>query len=66
MRRSEPIEVLPLFPEVRGELLSLLASLAAEEWERPTACALWPVKDVALHLLRPLREPGTTGHPIRR
>ncbi len=51
MRRPEPIHVLALFPEVRQELLDLLSNLSAEDWERPTACALWSVKDVALHLL---------------
>ncbi len=51
MRRPEPVQVLELFPEVRQELLDLLSNLSAEDWERPTACALWSVKDVALHLL---------------
>ncbi len=51
MRRPEPVQVLELFPEMRQALLDLLASLSAEDWERPTACALWSVKDVALHLL---------------
>ena len=51
MRRPEPLQVLALFPEMRQELLALLSSLSAEDWERPTACALWSVKDVALHLL---------------
>ena len=51
MRRPEPVQVLQLFPEVRQELLDLLSNLSAEDWERPTACALWSVKDVALHLL---------------
>jgi uncharacterized protein (TIGR03083 family) len=36
---------------MREALLALLAGLSAEDWEKPTACALWSVKDVALHLL---------------
>ena len=51
MRRLEPVQVLELFPEVRQGLLDLLSNLSAEDWERPTACALWSAKDVALHLL---------------
>jgi uncharacterized protein (TIGR03083 family) len=46
-----PILVSHLFPELLEGLLVLLASLATEEWERPTACAGWSVQDVALHLL---------------
>ncbi|MFQ5778380.1 MAG: maleylpyruvate isomerase family mycothiol-dependent enzyme [Terriglobia bacterium] len=51
MKRPGPIFVLELFPAMRRELLTLLSKLSAREWERPTACALWSVKDVALHLL---------------
>lgn len=51
MKRPGPIFVLELFPPMRRELLALLSTLSASEWERPTACALWSVKDVALHLL---------------
>lgn len=40
-----------LFPEVLNQLLTLLASLDAEEWNKPTICPGWSVKDVALHLL---------------
>jgi uncharacterized protein (TIGR03083 family) len=46
-----PILVSHLFPELLEGLLVLLASLATEEWERPTVCAGWSVQDVALHLL---------------
>lgn len=51
MRQPQPILVVDLFPEVLEELLGLLAGLSAEDWDRPTACARWSVKDVALHLL---------------
>lgn len=46
-----PVLVSHLFPELLEGLLALLAGLSAEEWERPTACAGWSVRDVALHLL---------------
>jgi uncharacterized protein (TIGR03083 family) len=51
MKRPEPILVIELFPETRRALLDLLAALSPTEWEKPTACAGWSVKDVALHLL---------------
>ena len=51
MRQPQPILVVDLFPEVLEELLGLLSGLSAEDWDRPTACASWSVKDVALHLL---------------
>jgi uncharacterized protein (TIGR03083 family) len=40
-----------LFPELLEHLLALLSGLSAQDWQQPTACAGWSVKDVALHLL---------------
>ncbi|MBU0495287.1 MAG: maleylpyruvate isomerase family mycothiol-dependent enzyme [Chloroflexi bacterium] len=51
MEKPQPILVTHLFPEILEHLLALLSGLSADEWDRPTACALWSVKDVALHLL---------------
>lgn len=51
MEQPRPIIVIDLFPEILDELLDLLSGLSAEQWDRPTSCALWSVKDVALHLL---------------
>jgi uncharacterized protein (TIGR03083 family) len=34
----------------RGSLADLLTGLTAEEWERPSWCAGWRVRDVAAHL----------------
>jgi len=42
---------LELFPLLSRELLSVLRRLSPREWEHPTACAPWSVKDVAAHLL---------------
>ncbi|MFN8372777.1 MAG: maleylpyruvate isomerase family mycothiol-dependent enzyme [Anaerolineae bacterium] len=47
----EPIIVSHLFPEVRAELLRVLTSLSDEQWNAPTACAGWSVRDVAAHIL---------------
>jgi len=47
----EPIVVTDLFPEILDALIELLFGLSAEEWQKPTACVGWSVKDVAAHLL---------------
>jgi len=46
-----PIETVSLFPELHAQLIDLLKGVAAEEWERPTACPGWSVKDLTAHLL---------------
>lgn len=51
LQLPQPIIVADLLPEVLNELLKLLASLSAEDWQKPTVCPGWSVKDVALHLL---------------
>ena len=51
MEQPQPIIVIDLFPEILEHLLELLSGLSAEDWDKPTACSLWSVKGVALHLL---------------
>ena len=51
MEPPGPIIVIDLFPAILDELLQLLRNLPEGDWERPTTCASWSVKDVALHLL---------------
>jgi uncharacterized protein (TIGR03083 family) len=51
MKTPRPIIVTPLFPEVHSSLLELLTALSTEDWNKPTACARWSVKDIAAHLL---------------
>lgn len=46
-----PINTVPLFPKLSAELQSALHALSADDWNLPTACAGWTVKDVAAHLL---------------
>lgn len=46
-----PIDTLPLYPGERAALLALLGDLSAADWEAPTVCPGWSVKDVAAHLL---------------
>lgn len=61
LKLPEPVIVFPLFSEIHRELLTLLGSLSAEDWQKPTVCAGWSVKDVALHLLG-----GEIGNLSRR
>ena len=51
MKPLEPVLTLELFPEERAALLDLLSSLTASQWDAPTVCAGWSVKDIAAHLL---------------
>ncbi len=51
LRPPEPVIVLDLFPEERAALLGLLGSVTPGQWDAPTACAGWSVKDVAAHVL---------------
>ena len=51
MQPVEPIMIIDLFPQERKQLLELFSDLEAEDWERPTICPGWTVKDIGLHLL---------------
>lgn len=71
MKEPGPIIVTELFPQILDELIRLLSSLSAEDWQKPTACPLWSVKDIALHLLggdmsilSRKRDAYSTGGPI--
>ena len=45
-----PVQTAHLIPDLNAELIRLLRSLSAEEWDRP-ATPRWRVRDVAAHLL---------------
>lgn len=51
MHPSVPIPVVHLFPTLDAHLLTLLRTLAKEDWSKPTLAKHWTVKDVAAHLL---------------
>jgi uncharacterized protein (TIGR03083 family) len=51
LRPLEPVLVLDRFAPLHAELIRLLRGLGADDWDRPTACALWSVRDIAAHLL---------------
>lgn len=46
-----PIPVIGPFSELNDHLLVLLRDLAPDDWQRPTVCSEWSVKDIASHLL---------------
>ena len=46
-----PVFLLDRLPALHAELMRLLRGLDPSDWSRPTACALWSVKDIAAHLL---------------
>jgi uncharacterized protein (TIGR03083 family) len=48
---AEVVVVTHLFSPERASLIELLSALAASQWQAPTVCPGWSVKDVALHLL---------------
>jgi uncharacterized protein (TIGR03083 family) len=45
------INVIALFPELQTHLVSLLSGLTPGQWNLPTVCPGWSVRDIALHLL---------------
>jgi uncharacterized protein (TIGR03083 family) len=46
-----PVNLADRFAPLDAELIALLRRLGPDDWGRPTACALWTVKDIAAHLL---------------
>ena len=51
MKSPEPIRVTHLFLPLLDSLLDLLADLSPLDWQKPTVCADWTVKQVVQHLL---------------
>jgi uncharacterized protein (TIGR03083 family) len=51
VRPVGPVYLVGRFPGLHDELMSLLHGLREADWSRPTACALWSVKDIVAHLL---------------
>ncbi len=51
MKQLEPVIVSHLFPELLNELIDLMRGLTKDEWNCPTICGPWSVKDVCAHLL---------------
>ncbi len=45
MQSVEAILVIDLFPQERKQLLELFSALSEEDWNKPTVCPGWTVKD---------------------
>jgi uncharacterized protein (TIGR03083 family) len=48
---ASPVFLVDLFPGLHTELMSVLRGMRPDDWGRPTACALWSVRDIVAHLL---------------
>jgi uncharacterized protein (TIGR03083 family) len=51
LRPLEPVLLLDRLAPLHARLIALLRGLSRADWDRPTACALWSVRDIAAHLL---------------
>jgi uncharacterized protein (TIGR03083 family) len=51
LRPLEPQWLVDRFGPLHAELIALLRGLGPGDWQRPTACALWSVRDITAHLL---------------
>lgn len=51
MKPVKPILIQMLLPELHNHLITLLRGLDEADWNRPTICTPWSVKDLAAHLL---------------
>ena len=48
---TRPVLTTQLFAPLLEELIDLLASLGSEEWNAPTPCPGWSVRDLATHII---------------
>jgi len=51
-------EIRDMIAATRGELAAMLGDLDTGEWDAPTLCAGWRVRDVAAHITMPFRYSG--------
>ncbi|HEX7336600.1 MAG TPA: maleylpyruvate isomerase family mycothiol-dependent enzyme [Gemmatimonadales bacterium] len=51
LTRVGPVYLVDRMPGLHDRLITMLRSLKPSDWDRPTACALWSVKDITAHLL---------------
>ena len=52
LRPAPAVDVIPLLDEERDELVKLLRKLTPEDFQKPTACAPWTVRDLTAHLVQ--------------
>jgi uncharacterized protein (TIGR03083 family) len=46
-----PLDIVPMLPAERADLVALLRGLPPADWDRATECPAWTVKGIALHVL---------------
>lgn len=51
-------EIRDMIAENRGELAAMLGGLAVEQWDAPTLCAGWRVREAVAHITMPFRYSG--------
>lgn len=51
LRPVAPVFLVDLLPGLHHQMMTLLRGLGPSDWDLPTACTLWSVKDIAAHLL---------------
>jgi uncharacterized protein (TIGR03083 family) len=51
LRPLERVLLVDRLAPLHRELIRLLRGLGPDDWHRPTACALWSVRDITAHLL---------------
>lgn len=51
MRPVEPVLTAHRFAGLHDHLLALLRTLSTADWQKPTACRDWNVRDIAAHIL---------------
>jgi uncharacterized protein (TIGR03083 family) len=51
LRPLEPVLLVDRLAPLQAQLIELLRGLGPDDWHRPTACALWSVRDITAHLL---------------
>jgi uncharacterized protein (TIGR03083 family) len=48
---TRPVDVMALARDERADLADLLADLAPQQWDAPTLCTRWRVRDVVTHMI---------------
>lgn len=61
---SAPVDTMARARHERADLADLLATLTPQQWDAPTLCSQWRVRDVVAHMFS--YDPLTTGELVRR
>ena len=67
MTDLEPVFTTQLLLPLHHRLMEVLNTLSSEDWQRPTVCGRWTVKDIAAHMLDTqirILSSGRDGSPL--